>query len=56
MLVRVFLNGVKFGESLELKNLNHVRACRIGIQAYANAIESTIPELHGYHQKTTSNT
>jgi len=26
-------------------DLNHIKACRIGIHAYANAIESTIPQL-----------
>lgn len=27
------------------KDINHVKACRIGIHAYANAIEATIPQL-----------
>jgi hypothetical protein len=26
-------------------DINHVKACRIGIHAYADAIEATIPEL-----------
>lgn len=27
------------------KDFNHIKACRIGIHAYAEAIEATIPEL-----------
>lgn len=27
------------------KDINHIKACRIGIHAYADAIEATIPEL-----------
>lgn len=27
------------------KDLNHIKACRIGIHAYADAIETNIPEL-----------
>lgn len=27
------------------KDINHIKACRIGVHAYADAIESTIPEL-----------
>jgi len=30
---------------LKAKDLNHVKACRIAIHSYANAIEATIPEL-----------
>lgn len=26
-------------------DINHIKACRIGIHAYADAIESTIPQL-----------
>lgn len=26
-------------------DINHIKACRIGIHAYADAIEATIPEL-----------
>lgn len=26
-------------------DINHIKACRIGIHAYADAIETTIPEL-----------
>lgn len=27
------------------KDINHIKACRIGIHAYADAIQETIPEL-----------
>jgi len=27
------------------KDINHIKACRIGVHAYANAIEPFIPEL-----------
>lgn len=27
------------------KDINHIKACRIGVHAYADAIESTIPQL-----------
>lgn len=27
------------------KDINHIKACRIGVHAYADAIEATIPEL-----------
>lgn len=27
------------------KDPNHIKACRIGVHAYADAIESTIPQL-----------
>lgn len=30
---------------LKGKDINHIKACRIGIHAYAGAIEATIPEL-----------
>lgn len=30
---------------LKAKDLNHVRACRLAIHSYADAIEPTIPEL-----------
>jgi len=32
---------------LDMKGLdiNHIKACRIGVHAYAGAIESTIPQL-----------
>jgi len=30
---------------LKAKDLNHVKACRIAIHSYADAIQATIPEL-----------
>ncbi len=30
---------------LKGKNINHIKACRIAVNAYADAIESEIPEL-----------
>jgi hypothetical protein len=34
--MRLYLGG---------KDINHIKACRIGIHAYADAIEPFIPEL-----------
>lgn len=46
-LVDVDENAEYFVLRLDLggSDINHIKACRIGIHAYANAIEATIPQL-----------